>query len=101
MVLSSKVKDGQLVLLDKLEITAQKTKLMAEIFKKLPCQKERTLIALPEFDKKIFLSARNLPKVETLEARNLNAMDLLNYKYLLMPKDSVKTIKETFLKHGI
>jgi len=98
MVLSGKVKNNLLILLDKLKIEKPKTKLMAEILKKLPSKEESCLIALPDYDKNIILAARNLPDVDTLWARNLNALDLLSFKYLVMPKESIKVIKETFLK---
>jgi large subunit ribosomal protein L4 len=98
MVLSEKVKNNLLILLDKLEIEKPKTKLITEILEKLPSKRESTLIVLPHYNKNLILAARNLPKVETLLARNLNALDILSFKYLLMPKDSIKVIKETFLK---
>ena len=98
MALSGKVKNNFLILLDKLKIEKPKTKLMAEILKKLPCKENSTLIALPEYDRNIILAARNLLEVDTLWARNLNALDLLIFKYLVMPKESIKVIKETFLK---
>jgi len=99
MVLSGKVKNNLLILLDKLKIEQSKTKLMVEILKKLPGKERSILIVLPDYDKKIILATRNLPGVDTIWARNLNALDLLSFKYLIMPKDSIKVIKETFLKN--
>jgi len=98
MVLSAKVKNNLLVLVDKLELEKAKTKLIAEIFKKLPSRDEGTLIALPVLEKNIILAARNLPKVQIIQAKDLNALDLLSFKYLILPKESLKIIKETFLK---
>lgn len=98
MILSQKAKDNQLIVLDKIQLEPAKTKEMARILEKLPCKKQNTLIALPDGDKKIFLAARNIKKTEIDEARNLNVLDLLNSKYLLLTKDSIKTIKETFAK---
>jgi large subunit ribosomal protein L4 len=95
MVLSEKVRKNLLVILDALEIDKPKTKEMAKILKNLPCKKN-CLIILPNYDKKLVLSARNIPRIAAIEARNLNALELLSHQYLLMPKDSVKTIKETF-----
>jgi large subunit ribosomal protein L4 len=98
MVLSGKAKNNLLILLDKLKIEKPKTKLMVEILKKLPSKDESALIALPELDKNLILAARNLPEVETIQAKDLNVLDLLSFKYLIMPKESIKVIKETFLK---
>jgi len=102
-VLSGKVKDNELVVLDKLEIDAPKTKKMAEIIKNLKekakvIEKKSLLIAIPKKDDNIIRSAYNIPKVEVIEARNLNVLELLKYKYLVLPKDSIKVIKETFVK---
>lgn len=98
MVLSEKAKNKLIVVLDKVESENGKTKQVAQSLGKLPCKSQSTLIALPAYNKKIFLSARNIKKTAIDEARNLNVLDLLNYKYLLLSKDSVKTIKDTFLK---
>jgi large subunit ribosomal protein L4 len=98
MVLSEKVKNNLLILLDKLKIEKPKTKEIFGILKKLPCHQKSTLIVLPSLDKNIILAARNLPKIETIQAKDLNCLDLLSFKYLLMPKEAIKIIKETFLK---
>ena len=98
MALSQKAKNSQLIVLDKIELEKGKTKEMAKSLEKLPCTKQSTLIALPNYDKKIFLASRNIKKTSISEARNLNVLDILNYKYLLMPKESIKTIKEPFSK---
>ncbi len=98
MVLSAKAENNLIVLLDKLKIEQPKTKEILNILRKLPCKEQSCLIALPTIDKKIVLSARNLSKIKTQEARNLNVLDLLSVKYLLMTKEAVKTIKETFVE---
>jgi len=98
MVLSAKAKNKLLVLLDNLKIEKPKTKLMTGILKKLPCKEQSSLIVLPGMDKNIIRAAKNLAQAETIQAKDLNALDLLNFKYLIMPKTAVKVIKETFLK---
>ncbi len=98
IALSGKVKNNLLILLDKLKIEKAKTKLITEILKKLPCKNESSLIILPELNKNLILAARNIPDVETIQAKDLNALDLLSFKYLVMPKEAIKVIKETFLK---
>ena len=98
MVISAKAQNSLLILLDKLKIEKPKTKSMAEILKKLPCRNESCLIALPEMDKNLILATRNLPDVQTVQAKDLNCLDLLSFKYLLMPKETIKVIKETFKK---
>jgi ribosomal protein L4 len=61
-------------------------------------KKINALIVLPKLDKNLILASRNIPKIKTLLAKDLNCLDLLSFKYLILPIDSIKTIKETFLK---
>ena len=98
MVLSAKVKSGTLIILDSLKIEKLKTKLMADVLSKLPCKEQSCLIALSSMDKDVIASARNLAKVQTRQAKDLNVLDLLNTKYLIVPKDAIKVIKEPFSK---
>lgn len=98
MVLSGKAKNNLLILLDKLLIEKSKTKLMLEVFKKLPIKKGSSLIALSEMDKNIILAARNLRKIKTIQARDLNCLDLLSFKYLIISKEGIQVIKKTFLR---
>lgn len=98
MALSTKAKNNLLLILDKLSLPEAKTKLMTKILGKLPFKKGSCLIALPQADKMIIRVTRNIPNAQTIEARNLNALDLLSFKYLIMPKETIKVIKETFLK---
>lgn len=104
MVLSAKAQNNLLILLDKLKTEKPKTKLMAETIgnlrKRTKNLKEGTILfVLPEMDRNLILATRNLAGLKTIQAKDLNALDLLSFKYLLMLKDSIKTIKETFLKN--
>ncbi len=98
MVLSEKAKSKNLIVLDKIELEKGKTKEMAISLSKLPCKNTTTLIAMPDYDKKVFLAARNIKKTSIEDARNLNVLELLNHKYLLLTKESIKTIEKTFVK---
>lgn len=96
MALSDKVLNKRIIVLDNLEMTAFKTKEMAKILTSLPCQKTKTLLVLPQKDKKIILSARNISSLKVSLANNLNLIDLLNYRYLLSTKKGVGKIEETY-----
>lgn len=103
MVLSQKVKDNQVFILDKLEFDKIKTKKAFDIIQNLKgkikeFEKGSILIALSEKNDSIILSFRNIPKIQTIQAKDLNALDLLKYKYLILTKDSIKVLKDTFLK---
>ena len=98
MVLSAKAKNNLLLILDKITLKEAKTKLMAEIIRKLlPKSRETCLIALPKKEESIIRAVDNLSKIQTIEARNLNCLELLSSRYLIILKESIKVIKETWL----
>ena len=98
MVLSAKAKNNSLILMDALKIEKPKTQLMAEILRKLPCKERSSLIVLPAINQNIIKATKNLSQSETIQAKDLNTLDLLNFKYLVMPKEAIKIIKQTFSK---
>lgn len=98
MVLSAKARENLLIILDKLSLEKAKTKLMVEILRKLPFNNQSALIVLPDLDKNLILASRNIPKVATIQAKDLNVLDLISFKYLIMPKESIQMIRKTFSK---
>jgi large subunit ribosomal protein L4 len=101
MVLSAKAKDNLLILLDKIKLDKAKTREISEIFKKLPCKEKKSLLILPAMDKNIIIAARNIPEIKAVQAKDLNLLDLLSFKCLVMPKEAIKIIKETFTKQPL
>ncbi|HXK32044.1 MAG TPA: 50S ribosomal protein L4 [Candidatus Paceibacterota bacterium] len=98
MVLSGKVKNNMMVVLEDLKLEKAKTKLMVAVLEKLPVKKQSALLVLPKMDKNLIISSKNIATIETIQAKDLNALDILSFKYLIMPKEAIKLIKETFLK---
>ena len=101
MVLSSKRNDGELVLIDDLQIAEPKTKLTALIFNNLKNKIKKdldkgTLVVLSKKDENFIRSAGNIPYLKTAPADSLNIVDLLSFKYLLMPKEAIGVIKEIY-----
>lgn len=98
MVLSEKAKRDLVVLLEELTLGVGKTKALAKILEKLPSKRENTLIVLPEMNRELIRAGNNLSFAKTMQARELNVWDLLQAKYLVMPKESVQVIEKTFAK---
>ena len=90
--LSVKAKEGQIIVLDKLEMPEPKTKAMAALLGALAVDSS-ALILLPERNENVEKSARNLPGVKTLRAQYLNVRDLLGYDYLVMPLGALEVIE--------
>jgi len=101
MVLSSKAKDKQLFVLDNIILENPKTKELAIILKNLSTligKNPKALLVLPVMEDKIKRSSKNLPNFSAVEARNLNPLEVLSYKYLVLVKDSVDALNKTFNK---
>jgi large subunit ribosomal protein L4 len=105
MVLTSKVKDNELILLDKLEIKEPKTKIMAEILKNLfkkdikNKKQPSILVIISKKDENAIRATRNIPKTKILRADSLNILDLLSFKNLILDKEGIKVIEKTYT-HG-
>ncbi len=99
MVLSEKAKQGELIILDELKLAKPKTKEMAGILnnlQKAAKMKGSILIVTPNKDETVIKSSRNILGIGVEEARNLNALDLMTYRYIVMPKESIEVIEKTF-----
>jgi len=90
--LSVKAQEGQIVLLDDLQIEVPKTQEMLRMLERLDLDAS-VLILLPQRNENVERSARNIPDVKTLRASYLNVRDLLNYDYLLMPLGALEVIE--------
>ena len=94
-VLSSKVLEKELTVLDKIELKEIKTKSMVKALTALKLE-GKTLIVLPENDKNVVMSARNIEGVKAIKANNINVFDLLKYNNLILPVDTVKKLEEVY-----
>jgi large subunit ribosomal protein L4 len=90
--LSSKNRDGKIIVVDKLVLDAPKTKLMVQALVQLKVTS--ALIVIPQEDAKIERSARNLPKVKVLRVEGLNVYDLLRYEHLVLTDGALKLLEE-------
>jgi len=88
VLLSDKVRNNKLIVLDKLSLKEIKTSEMVKVFKALP-EHNKILLALKEKDEVIMKSANNLPNVKNLLLSYLNVKDLLKYDTLVLLKDSI------------
>ena len=94
-VLSSKVLEKELTVVDKLELKEIKTKTMVKALTDLKVS-GKTLIILPESNKNVLMSSRNIEGVKTIVANNINVFDLLKYTNLILPVDTVKKLEEVY-----
>ena len=95
MALSSKLKDDELLVLDKFELPQIKTKNVKEIIDRL--NTHNALIVTDGLNENLELSARNIENVKVLRIEGLNVYDILKYKHLVLLESSVKAIEGRLL----
>ena len=94
-LLSSKVLDNTLVVVDKFDFKEIKTKQVVSAMKNLKVE-GKTLIMIPEKNEIIQKSARNVEDVRTISVSTINVFDLLKYKNLVVTVDTVKKLEEVY-----
>lgn len=101
MVLSQKVNDNEILVLDKIELKEFKTKFVAEILKNLGVLNKSIIISLERGIKdnqdKIILASRNINRVKLLPLEDLNALDLLSAKFLILTKSGINKMSQTYI----
>jgi len=96
ILLSSKLKDGKLKIIDKLELKSIKTKTVKDKFDKLGI-KSATFVEQGEINKNFLLSARNIKEIDMLSINGLNAYQIIKRENLVV---SLAAIKEVVKRYG-
>lgn len=93
-VLTSKVQENKLIVVDELKFDEIKTKNFVNVMNNLKA--EKALVVLNDNDANVVLSARNIPTVKTALTNTINVYDILKYNTLILTKDAVATIEEVY-----
>ncbi|HEY1037458.1 MAG TPA: 50S ribosomal protein L4 [Candidatus Paceibacterota bacterium] len=103
-ILSGKLRDGEMIILDSFALAESKTKQAKSVlsklgtisgFEKLPVRRNNAaLIAVPKLDENTKRGFQNMGNLEVMEVRNINPVALLKYKYVVLasPEESIKTL---------
>ena len=94
-ILSSKVAEKELIVLDKLELKEIKTANMVKVLNNVKAE-GKTLILLPANNENVCKSSRNIEGVKTLTVDTINAYDLVKYNSLVVTEDTVKKLEEVY-----
>ena len=94
-ILSSKVLENSLIVVDKFDFKEIKTKQMVSALNNLKVE-GKSLIMIPEKNEIIQKSARNIEGVRTISVSTINVFDLLKYKNLILTLDTVKRLEEVY-----
>ncbi len=93
-VLTSKLSEGKLVVVDKMELNEIKTKEMVKVIENL--QAPKSLIVLNEKNLNVGASARNIENVKVSTVNTINVYDLLRFEKLVIEVNAVKTLEEVY-----
>ncbi|MDE7249527.1 MAG: 50S ribosomal protein L4 [Lachnospiraceae bacterium] len=93
-VLTSRVQDGKLIVVDELKFDEIKTKKFKAVMDNLKVSK--ALVVLGDNDEKVVMSARNIPTVKTALVNTINVYDILKGDTLVLTKDAVAKIEEVY-----
>ena len=96
--LSAKLKIGEVKVVQGFEKIEPKTKIVADSLKKLKNGKKKTLLVTAGEAKNLYRAGRNIEGVQVLSANMLNAYSVLNNRSIIFMKESIETLKESFLK---
>ena len=96
-VLSGKLRDAELIVVEKFNLEEKKTKKMAAALKNLQI-KGSILLSFSDSEKEMTLTSQNLPKVKNIFTSQLNVLDILDKKNLIMTKESAKYLENKYKK---
>jgi len=93
--LSSKLADGSIIVVEDFTLSAPNTKDYINILNSLNVAGEKALLVLPDIDKNLFLSSRNIPKASVARAQDLNTYQIMNSDKIMLSESAIELIKET------
>ena len=96
--LSYKAQENAVIVVEDFNFEAPKTKDFVNITKNLKVEGKKTLLVLPEVDKNVYLSARNLQRAEVMTANTINAYKVLNAEVLVVTEKSLQAIDQILTK---
>ena len=96
--LTYKAKEKNILVVEGFDMDAPNTKSFAQVLANLKVADSRTLFVVPNHNENVYLSSRNLPKAEVLEAANLNTYAILKAKNLVLVEGAASKIEETLSK---
>ena len=94
-VLTSKVQENELILVDALKLEEAKTKAMAQALKALNAAK-KSLILVGEGNESVARAAKNIAGVKVLNIQSINVYDLLKYDSLILDQEALNKIQELY-----
>lgn len=96
--LSYKAKSNNVMVLEDLNFDHPKTKLIVDLVNNLKVSDKKTLLVLPQSNKNVYLSSRNLERSKVVTASDLNTYDIMHAHNIIVMESSLPVIESTLLK---
>ncbi len=93
--MTSRLNDGDIIVVDELKLAEGKTKLMANVLKALKAEK-KALVVLPGRDENVVRATANLEQAKTTYVNTLNVYDILNAGKVVMTKAALQCVEEVY-----
>lgn len=95
-VLTAKANEGNIIVLDSMEMNEPKTREFVAMLKAVNAGK-KSLFVTADCDKNVYKSGRNIPGVQVSFVNSINVYDILNHDSLIMTKDALKKTEEVYV----
>jgi large subunit ribosomal protein L4 len=92
--LSYKAKENAIFVIEDLNLETPKTKQFAEVLKSVNLAGKKTLVVLPDYNDNVYLSLRNMPKVQGTLLADVNTYDIVNADVLVLTENAAKVFSE-------
>lgn len=96
--LAYKVQENAIIVVEDFNFDAPKTKSMIEIIKNLKVEGKKSLFVLPGANKVVYLSARNIERVNVMPAEALNTYKVLDAQVMVVTEDALNVIERNLIK---
>lgn len=94
--LSAKLRDGEIIVVDKIDFEQPKTKRMVDFLNSLGLNGKKVLIVTADKNENVYLSARNIPGVDVMRASDLNVYQLIIHDRVVLTSDALRKIQEVW-----
>ncbi len=95
--LAYKIKDNNILILEDFNFETPKTKQYLDLLQRFNMSDKKSLLVIPEADRNIILSSRNIPKAKVAIASDINTYQILNAQHLVIVESSLKEIENTLI----
>nr|AOE14065.1 LSU ribosomal protein L4p (L1e) [uncultured bacterium]CBL87302.1 ribosomal protein L4 [uncultured Sphingobacteriia bacterium] len=94
--LSYKAKDKEIMVIDQISMDSVKTKGYLSVLTSLKMNDKKTLLLVPDYNKNVYLSSRNIPNAQVMKASDVNTYNILNANNIILEEGAIDKLKELF-----